>query len=37
VTVQAALDAAFSKLGGGASVLVMPYGGSTLPVEKVNL
>ena len=31
-TVQSALDAAFAKLGGGASVLVMPYGGSTLPV-----
>lgn len=31
-TVQSALDAAFEKLGGGATVLVMPYGGSTLPV-----
>jgi len=30
-TVQAAYDAAAVKLGGGASVLVMPYGGSTLP------
>ena len=30
-TVQAAYDAAAAKLGGGASVLVMPYGGSTLP------
>lgn len=30
-TVQEALDGAFAKLGGGASVLVMPYGGSTLP------
>jgi nickel-dependent lactate racemase len=30
-TVQGALDAAFLKLGAGASVLVMPYGGSTLP------
>ena len=31
-TVQEALDAAFVKMGSGASVLVMPYGGSTLPV-----
>jgi len=31
-SVQGALDAAFTKLGGDASVLVMPYGGSTLPV-----
>jgi nickel-dependent lactate racemase len=30
-TVQAAYDAAAAKLGGSASVLVMPYGGSTLP------
>lgn len=30
-TVQRALDDAFAKLGGDASVLVMPYGGSTLP------
>ena len=30
-TAQQALDAAFAKMGGGASVLVMPYGGSTLP------
>lgn len=30
-TAQAALDAAFAKLGGDASVIVMPYGGSTLP------
>ena len=29
---QAALDAAFARLGKNASVLVMPYGGSTLPV-----
>ncbi|MFB0920517.1 MAG: transcriptional regulator, partial [Oscillospiraceae bacterium] len=28
---QAALDAAFEKLGGNATVLAMPYGGSTLP------
>lgn len=33
-TVQTALDAAFQKLGAAASVIVMPYGGSTLPVEK---
>lgn len=31
-TVQEAFDTAFSKLGKSASVLVMPYGGSTLPV-----
>lgn len=31
---QAALEEAFSKLGENASVLVMPYGGSTLPVER---
>ncbi|MGP1521800.1 MAG: nickel-dependent lactate racemase [Treponema sp.] len=30
-TVQAAFDAAFEKKGTDASVLVMPYGGSTLP------
>lgn len=30
-TAQAALDAAFAKCGAGASVLAMPYGGSTLP------
>ena len=28
---QAALDAAFQKLGPDATVLAMPYGGSTLP------
>ena len=28
---QAALDAAFAKLGADAKVLAMPYGGSTLP------
>jgi len=33
LTVQAAVDAAFAKLGKDAAVLVMPYGGSTLPVE----
>lgn len=33
-TVRSALDAAFAKLGADASVLVMPYGGSTLPVVK---
>ncbi|MCL2162862.1 MAG: nickel-dependent lactate racemase [Oscillospiraceae bacterium] len=32
--VQEALDAAFEKLGWDASVLVMPYAGSTLPVAK---
>ena len=30
-SVQEALDAAFQKLGPDAGVLVMPYGGSTLP------
>ena len=30
-TAQAALDHAFAKLGRDASVIVMPYGGSTLP------
>lgn len=33
-TVQSALDAAFARLGGDATVLVMPYGGSTLPKVK---
>ena len=33
-TVQEAYDAASAKLGAGASVLAMPYGGSTLPVLK---
>jgi pectin methylesterase-like acyl-CoA thioesterase len=28
---QAALDAAFRKLGNKASVIAMPHGGSTLP------
>ena len=32
---QAALDDAFQKLGAQATVLAMPYGGSTLPkIEK---
>ena len=30
-TAQEALDAAFVKLGADAEVIVMPYGGSTLP------
>ena len=30
-TVQAAFDQAFARLGPEAKVLVMPYGGSTLP------
>ena len=30
-SVQEAYDAAVRKLGPGASVLAMPYGGSTLP------
>ena len=33
-TVQSALDEALSKLGTDASVLVMPYAGSTLPTMK---
>lgn len=33
--IQNALDDAFAKLGGEASVLVMPYGGSTLPKASV--
>jgi hypothetical protein len=28
---QEAIDAAFGELGGDASVLVMPFGGSTAP------
>lgn len=32
-TVQNAVDAAFAKLGKKATVLIMPYGGSTLPFE----
>lgn len=35
-TVQSALDAAFEKLGDEATVLVMPHGGSTLPVVVEN-
>lgn len=31
-TVQSALDCALEKLGKDATVLIMPYGGSTLPV-----
>ncbi|HHU33134.1 MAG: nickel-dependent lactate racemase [Zhaonellaceae bacterium] len=34
---QAALNDAFNKLGQDASVLVMPYGGSTLPVVNKDL
>ena len=30
-SVQAAFDAAMAKQGKNATVLVMPYGGSTLP------
>ena len=33
-TAQAALDAAFQKLGPQATVIAMPYGGSTLPREQ---
>ena len=33
---QTAFDAALEKKGRGASVLAMPYGGSTLPVLKKN-
>jgi len=33
-SVQDALDEAFGKLGSDATVLIMPYGGSTLPVTK---
>jgi nickel-dependent lactate racemase len=32
-TVQEALDTAFARMGADARVLVMPYGGSTLPVR----
>ncbi|MEA4894618.1 MAG: nickel-dependent lactate racemase [Oscillospiraceae bacterium] len=35
-TVQTALDAAFDNLGKHATVLVMPYGGSTLPIVSDN-
>jgi nickel-dependent lactate racemase len=33
---QAAFDTALEKMGPGAGVLAMPYGGSTLPVLKNN-
>ncbi len=33
-TIQPALDAAFEKLGHDATVLVMPYAGSTLPMVR---
>lgn len=33
-SVQTALEDAFSKLSHDATVLVMPYGGSTLPIEQ---
>ena len=32
IGVQEALDQAFRVMGSGAGVIVMPYGGSTLPV-----
>ena len=35
-TVQAALDRAFVEKGEDATVLVMPFGGSTLPVVSEN-
>ena len=35
--VQAAFDAAMQKIGSGASVIVMPYGGSTLPLSNRKL
>ena len=35
--VQTAFDAAMQKLGSGASVIVMPYGGSTLPLSNRKL
>jgi nickel-dependent lactate racemase len=34
---QAALNAAFDKLGKAATVLIMPYGGSTLPVVNISV
>ncbi len=34
--VQSAFDAAMQKFGGEASVIVMPYGGSTLPLPITN-
>jgi len=36
-SVQAAYDAAADKLGKDAKVIVMPYGGSTLPSQKIDL
>jgi nickel-dependent lactate racemase len=33
-TVQEAYDAAVKKMGADASVIVMPYGGSTLPTSR---
>ncbi len=35
-TVQEAFDAALEKLGNNAGVLVMPYGGSTLPLVGID-
>jgi nickel-dependent lactate racemase len=35
--VQTAFDAAMQKIGTGASVIVMPYGGSTLPLSNRKL
>ena len=35
--VQTAFDAAMQKIGSGASVIVMPYGGSTLPLSNRKL
>ena len=34
--VQTAFDAAMRKIGDEASVIVMPYGGSTLPLSQMN-
>ncbi len=34
-TVDEALDLAFKELGEDAKIIVMPYGGSTLPVEQI--
>ena len=34
--VQTAFDAAMRKIGDGASVIVMPYGGSTLPLSRAQ-
>ncbi len=35
-SVQEAFDAAMNKMGRGADVICMPYGGSTLPVEEAE-